>query len=162
MADNTIDRLSLEVSSDASKAATGLDKLAKALNNVSSSIGGIDTNVFYNLSNALRDFNAQGLINVADAISKFGRKTATQATQNIPEITKTLSNLVREMNSIKRIKFDLSGLSSLVSSISKLGGKTATQAIPNIKNLGTAINQMLATLSKAPKVSKNLRVGGAY
>ncbi len=161
MADNTIDRLSLEVSSDASKAVSGIDRLVRTLDRLSTSVNGIDTTKFYDLSNGLNrlgniKFDPKPITNMLNAITRLGGKSATQAEQNIPKLTSLLSALVAEMNNVGGIKFDTGGLTDIVSSISKLGGKGATNAIPNIKNLSVALKDMMATLSKAPSVSQNV------
>lgn len=142
---------------DFTRIATGLNKLAgvnvqgvadasRAINTLTANLSQIGT----------ISFDSQEIANMANAIGMLGRKTITQATQNVPQLTMALSGLVTSMNNLKAVSFDVSSLSNLAASITKLGGKSATNAIPNIKNLGVALDGMMKTLSKSPAVSQNL------
>lgn len=142
---------------DFTRIATGLNKLANVkVQGVSDASRAIST-LTSNLSQmGAFSFDSQGIANIANAISQLGRKTVTQATDNIPKLSATLSGLATELKTFGSVSFDTTNLSNLVASITKLGGKAATNAIPNIKALGMALKEMMATLSTAPKVSQNL------
>lgn len=101
-------------------------------------------------------FDGQGIVNLANSIAQLGRKTVTQAVQNIPLLQQNLQAFISTINGLQSVSFDASGIATLVSSITKLGGKAATNAIPNIKQLGVAFKDLMSTLSKAPYVSQNV------
>ncbi len=142
---------------DFTRIASGLNKLATVdFSGLANTAGAI-----HNLSNSLTglngiSFDAQGLTNLINGVSKLGRKTVTQAAQNIPQLTTALSGLVTQLNSIGTINFDLTSLSNLVSSVSRLGGKNAGNAPQNMQNIANGLKNMMATLSKAPRVSNNV------
>lgn len=142
---------------DFTRIANGLGKLAavntQGLAEAAQSIRTLATNL--NGIGSL-SFDSQGILNIANSIAQLGRKTVTQAAENIPRLTTALSGLVTELNTLGSVNFDAASLSNLVASITKLGGKTATSAIPNIKALGIALKEMMAILSTAPNVSQNL------
>lgn len=212
MADNTIDTLALEVSSNAGRAVGSINKLAESLGKVGQSLGLINTTQFHDLADGIdvlsksmlnfsktvktADFTrvANGLnkisavnasqiiyastaiktlgnemqtlssmnvdsknfIELANAVSKMGRKTVTQAVTNIPQLTKQISKLQGAMSGISQANYDVSSLTSLTSAISKLGGKSALAAPENIQKLAVALKDMMKTLSTAPQVSQNL------
>lgn len=142
---------------DFTRIATGLNKLGtvnvQGVNDASRAISTLTSNLS---QIGFIKFDGKGLSDIANSISQLGRKTITQATDNIPKITASLTALVNSLNGIGKIKFDITGLANLVTSISKLGGKAATNACANIKSLGTALRQFMATLSTAPSVSQNI------
>lgn len=143
---------------------TDFTRLSKSLN----ALTGVDAQGVSNTSRAISTLTAnlaqidsvtvdsQGFANLANAIGSLGRKSVTQAVENIPHLTKGIQSLVTGLNGIGTINFDMTGMASLVSSITKLGGKGATNAIPNIKQLGTALKALMTTLSTAPTVSQNI------
>lgn len=124
----------------------GINRASSALTNLSRQLSGLG-----NLN-----FDSQGLLNIANSLSKFGSKTATNATANLPIIRRDLIGFVQGLNGIGTLNFDIAGLSNLVGSISRLGGKSATNSIPNIQGLGTALKGLITTLSTAPHVSQNV------
>ena len=213
MADNTIDSLQLEISANARSAESSIERLAESLLKLQSSLNGISSGQFQNLSSGIRQlsdsmerfssvvktadftriatglnklsginvqgvsdasrsistlssnlsqigtiaFDSQGIANIANAIAQLGRKTVTQATSNIPELSIALRTLVAGLNQIGSVQFDINGLSQLANSISKLGTKSATTAASgNISKLAVSLRQMMTTLSTAPAVSQNL------
>lgn len=143
---------------DFTRIATGLNKLSSVnVQGVSNAARAINT-LTANLSQiGTISFDSQGIANIANAISKLGRKTVTQAAANIPALTRSLQGLVTGLNSLGAITFDVSSLSTLVSAITRLGGKSATNAASgNIERLAIALRNMMATLSTAPRVSQNV------
>ena len=125
----------------------GVTAAANAIKTLATSISGMSSLVF----------DSQGIANIANAIALLGRKTVTQAKENIPALTSALQNLAAGLAKIDFGGFDYSALEQLTGSISKLGGAAAGRAAQgNIVALGSALKQMMQTLSTAPKVSANL------
>ena len=143
---------------DFTRIANGLNKLTSVnVLGVSDASRAIST-LTANLSSlGTISFDAQGVANIANAIAQLGRKTVTQATQNIPALSTALTQLVSGMNGIKAVSFDTKGLLELTTAISRLGGKSATAAASgNIEKLAVALKNMMTTLSTAPQVSRNI------
>lgn len=142
---------------DFSRVTRGLNKLSgvdvQGVSNAARAMSTLSANL---MSVGQIQFDGQGIVNLANSIAQLGRKTVTQAVQNIPLLQLNLQAFIRTMNGLQNVSFDASGLATLVSSITKLGGKAATNAIPNIKQLGVAFKDMMTTLSKAPYVSQNV------
>lgn len=143
---------------DFTRIANGLNKLTGVnVQGVSDASRAIST-LTANLSQiGTVSFDSQGIANIANAIAHLGRKTVTQAAKNIPDLSTALTQLVSGMNEIKTVSFDTKGLLELTTAISRLGGKSASEAARgNIDKLAVALNNMLNTLSKAPKVNSNI------
>lgn len=143
---------------DFTRIATGLNRLSnvnvqgvsdasRAISTLTANLNGIGTIAF----------DSQGIANISNSIAQLGRKTVTQASENIPKLTAALQDLKNGLSnfSINNANFD--SLSQLTSSITKLGGKSATTAASgNIQKLSVALKDMMKTLSTAPTVSKNI------
>lgn len=125
---------------------TGVINASGSINQLANSLSGI----------ASLQFTGQGLVDIANSVSKLGRGTVTQAAANIPSLTTALTQLVNSLNTIGSVSFDTSGLLQLVSAISRLGGKTSTAAPANIDALATSLRNMMATLANAPAVNQNV------
>lgn len=122
------------------QASTGIQQLATNL----ASLNGIQ-------------FDATGINAIANALGTLGRKTVTQATANIPLLSRQLQELSVGIKGLAFDDFDNTGLTELAQSISKLGSVAAGRAASgNITNLSKALKEMMVTLSSAPKVSSNL------
>lgn len=91
--------------------------------------------------------NTEGINSLASAISKLGGKSATQATANLPRISRDLVEFATNLNSIGAVSFDASGLSNIIAEIRKLGGKSATQATANLPQLSKDIQAFVRELN---------------
>ena len=130
--------------------ATGIQELGQA----SAGIQQLATNLA--ALNGIQ-FDATGINAIANALGTLGRKTVTQATSNIPLLSKQLQELSIGIKGLAFDDFDNTGLTELAQSISKLGSVAAGRAASgNITNLSKALKEMMVTLSDAPKVSSNL------
>ena len=156
---NSMERFSSSVkTADFTRIATGLNKLSsvnvqgvsdasRAINTLTANLGNLGTIAF----------DSQGIANIANSVAQLGRKTVTQAADNIPKLTSSLGGLVSGLSGISSSSIDVSGLSQLTSSITKLGGKSATAAAGgNIDKLAESLKKMMTTLSTSPRVSQNL------
>lgn len=113
--------------------ATGLNRLAKAMN----AMRGIDTRTF---SAVARNVNKLGSIDTANINAAAGA---------MRQISNAVKGLSGASSSVK-------GLTELASAIKQLGYQSSTKAIENIPKLATAMRQLMAELSKAPSVSRNI------
>lgn len=117
--------------------ASKLYATSSALNNLSKGIASISS----------VNFNANGLNNLASAVSKFGSNMSTQATANLPQIQRDLTNFVQGMNSVGALNFDMTGLANLINSINRLGGKSATQATANLPTISAQLQNFVRQLN---------------
>ena len=143
---------------DFTRIATGLNRLSnvniqgvsdasRAISALTANLSGIGTIAF----------DSQGIANISNSIAQLGRKTVTQASENIPKLTTALQGLKDGLSNFSINNANFEGLSQLTASITKLGGKSATAAASgNIQKLSVALKDMMKTLSTAPTVNKNI------
>ena len=157
-----IDRIEVQVEAQATKANNQLDKL----------VGKLDS-----LSNSLSHINSSGLSGLSSGISKFAQassqlsnvKTAdfTRLTKNIQSLSNlntqqiygaasAMRTLSTAINSLGGVSANSMQVAYVAKDISKLGGVNVQRAITNLPLLATAMNNLMATLSKAPSVNRNI------
>jgi len=131
------------------------------------------------LNTSLTKVNGSGLTGVANGVNKLsnamqgmksvGTADFTRLATNITKIASLDSkNINRAASAIGQISKSLGSLKSvsvsgtskqvaeLANGIAKLGYKSSTKAIENIPKLATAMKDLMTSLSKAPRVSRNL------
>lgn len=144
---------------DFSRLATNLSKLGNintsSLNNLGGSISRL-TGAFNNIGTASANF--QQIETLASSLSKFGNKGISNATNNIPNLAKSVNELGKTLSSFEGINIseNVLKISELSEGIKKLGSTASTKAIDNIPKLAKAMKELMEELSKAPKVSKNI------
>lgn len=157
-----IDRLEVQVEAQATKANNQLDKL----------VGKLDS-----LSNSLSHINSSGLSGLSSGISKFAQASAqlsnvktadfTRLTKNIQSLSNlntqqiygaasAMRTLSTAINSLGGVSANSMQVAYVAKDISKLGGVNVQRAITNLPLLATAMNNLMATLSKAPSVNRNI------
>ncbi len=162
MADGTIDRLEIQVQTQAQKANTDLDKLVGKLERMSGSLNRLD---------------AGGLKNLANGVDTLGRSVQNMSTVKTSDFTRLAKNIeklgninqvginntanaLRQISSALTATSGMSGnvqqLSDLANGISRLGYKSVTNAITNLPLLAQGMRNFMQTLSTAPQVSANL------
>ena len=77
-------------------------------------------------------------------------------TSQIQRAASALTTLGKAVGSISTVSTTSKQVADLAKAISQLGYKSSTQALENIPKLATSMKELMATLSKAPKVSQNL------
>jgi Skp family chaperone for outer membrane proteins/uncharacterized protein (DUF1499 family) len=160
---DTIDRLEIQVQTQAQKANAELDKMAGKLKNVAS---------------ALQSINDSGKVQgLANGVIKLGQAMQTMSNVKTTDFTRLAKNIEKLGNinqsginstasALRTISTSLTastGLTSgasqitdLANSISKLGNKSASSAISNIPLMANALKSLMQTLSTSPRVSQNL------
>lgn len=157
-----IDRLEIEVETQATKANNALDKLVGKLERLAGSLGNIDGNALTGLSKGI-----DSLSNSMQGMKNVGTADFTRLAKNISQIGSVdTSGINKTANAINRISSSLgqpesvingaAAIGELAKGISKLGNKSVITAIDNMPKLATALSSMMNTLSKAPTVSSNL------
>ncbi len=159
-----VDSLNIEIAAQANKAIGVLDKLAKQLDIVSTSLSKVSgsgitgfANGINKLSNAMQGMKSIGTADFT-RLAKNVDKLSQIDTAGINRAASSLSQISRGFSQLSSVSVSGSSaqLGELAKGISQLGYKSATQAIINIPKLSTAMKDLMATLSTAPKVSQNL------
>lgn len=157
-----IDRLEIEVETQATKANNALDKLVGKLERLAGSLGNIDGNALTGLSKGIDSLSnsMQGMKNVGTAdFTRLAKNISQIGSVDISGINKTANAINRISSSLGQPESVINGaaaIGELAKGISKLGNKSVITAIDNMPKLATALNSMMNTLSKAPTVSSNL------
>ena len=91
--------------------------------------------------------DSDGISNIANAISKLGRATVTEATQNLEFLKTSMKDFITGMNSVGGLTFDANGLVTLVNSVSRLGSINATQSVKNLPQLSTVLRAFIMDMN---------------
>jgi len=159
---NEIDRLEIQIQTQAQKANNELDKLTGRLDRI---------------SNTLTRINVSGLAGLASGVESLSHAMQSMSTVKTTEFTRLAKNIEKLGNvnqagitatasALRTISDSLTAsngltegavkITELANSISKLGYKSATNAINNIPLMANALNDLMRTLSTSPQVSGNL------
>ena len=142
MADNTIDSLVLEISSNSKGAEKALDKLAGSLQKLSNSLGGMNTAKFMYISKGIREMSSSlaGFsenVKLADfnRVSNGLNKVAGIDAAGVRSTAIAMNGLMKSLNNMTFLNFDIKGITNVANGIAKLGRGTVTQAAKNIPML---------------------------
>lgn len=158
----TIDRLQIEINTQATKANTAIDNLITRLDRLTTSLGKINSSSINRLANgvdrlgkAMQTMNGvktSDFTRLAKNISKMGSVN----TQALNSTASSLSHITRAFNNLGSVSSNSVQMAELAKSMSKLGGVNVQRAITNIPQLATALNNLMVTLSRSPRVSDNV------
>ena len=158
----SIDQLQIEVEAQAQKANSSIDKLIGKLDSLSNSLGRINSAPIAGLGNSIQKlgFGMQSLKgvgdkkfeNLANSINKLGGVD----TSKLNSTASAIRTFSKSIGSIGEMSKGTQQLGELSKGIAQLGYKSSTKAIDNIPKLASAMKELMATLSTAPKVSRNL------
>ena len=154
MADNTIDSLAIEISSNMGNADKSIERLANSLTKIANSLGGINPSMFSNLASGIGDLKvAMDGINTTVKTADFTRvakglnSIATVNVQGVTDASRAIRDLVTNLNQIGAIAFDSQGILNIANSVAQLGRSTVTQAAANIPKLTTELKNLVAGLN---------------
>lgn len=159
---NEIDRLEIQIQTQAQKANNELDKLASKLERVSSSLSRINASGLKGMANGV-----ESLSHAMQSMSAVKTADFTRLAKNIDKLGNInqakLNSTASAIRTISTALTASTGLSSgaaqitdLANSISRLGYKSASNAIQNIPLMANALQGLMRTLSTSPQVSRNL------
>lgn len=158
----TVDSLDIRISAQASKASSSLDNLVSKLNTLSTSLSRINGSGLTGLANGVNKLSVamQGIKTVGTAdftrLAKNIEKLGNINTANLNSAASSMSQLTRAFNQLGGVSANAQQVGELAKNISKLGSKSAQSAVANIPQLATAMQNLMQTLSTAPKVSDNV------
>jgi phage-related protein len=154
MADNTIDSLAIEISSNMGNADKSIERLANSLTKIANSLGGINPSMFSNLASGIGDLKVamDGMnttVKTADftRVAKGLNSIATVNVQGVTDASRAIRDLVTNFNQIGTIAFDSQGILNIANSVAQLGRSTVTQAASNIPKLTTELKNLVAGLN---------------
>lgn len=160
----TVDSLDIQLQMQSQRAVTSIDTLISRLGTLNASLTKINGSGLTGVANGVNKLSnaMQGMKNVGTAdftrLAKNITKIASLDSASINRAASAIGQISKSLGSLKSVS--VSGTSKqvaeLANGIAKLGYKSSTKAIENIPKLATAMNQLMASLSKAPKVSQNL------
>lgn len=157
-----IDSLEIQIQAKATKANNAIDKLITRLNTLSTSLTKINGSSLSGLSNGVdrlaRSMQNMNSVKTADftRLAKGIEKLSAIDTASINRAASSMNQLSKAFSNIQVSSGSYTQISELAKGISQLGYKSATQAIANIPKLATSMQQLMTTLSQAPRVSQNL------
>ena len=162
MADNVVDSLELQVSAQANNAEASLDRLARKLTSLATSLRDVSTHGIDNLARSVKEFAGSMQSMNAIKTTDFSRlvrnvnKLASANTNELFTVSRALNQMVNSFNRMGTVTENAQNIGVLANNISKLGYKKVTDAITNLPRLTVELNNLLVTLSKAPTVSTNV------
>ena len=159
-----IDRLEIEVETQATKAINDLDKLVGNLERLAGSLGSIDGNSFLGFSKGISDISSamQGLKSADIRKTDFNRlakgiaELTSLDTSGLSRTANAMNGLADSIMGYEAVANSAEAVGNLAKGISKLGNKSVITAISNMPKLATALDSMMKTLAKTPEVNNNL------
>lgn len=159
----TVDSLDIQISAQANKASASLTTLINRLDRVSASLSGVNSRGLATmgsgvnkLSNAMNNFSNN--TKTAD-FSRLARNLAainTVDTSGFSKMASGISSISSSLANLPNMGDKADQLGTLAKGIAQLGYKSSDKAIHNIPLLASAMTDLMAQLSRAPKVSQNL------
>lgn len=160
MPDDVVSKLSIEINSTATKANTAIDTLITKVDKLNSAVSKIDASRLNGLANGVSRLSTamKGMSGTADFTRLVNNleKIGNIKTQNVQKAASAMNQLSRGLGTINNVGTATQGITELANSIAKLGYKSTSQAITNLPILTKELNNLINTLSRAPKVSKNI------
>lgn len=157
-----IDSLQIEINAKASKANDALDRLIGKLDRLTTSLASVDGSKLYGLANGVERLGSAMQTMNGVKTSDFTRlannltKLNSVDTANFRALSLNIHSLVSSLKGLSGASDSAKQIIELANAIKQLGYKSAEKAIANIPQLAIAVKQLMAELSKAPKVSRNL------
>lgn len=158
----TVDSLDIKISAQANSASASLDKLVGKLNTLSSSLNKINGSGLTGLANGVNrlatSMQAMKSVGTADftRLAKNIEKLGNLNVANLNSAASSMSNLTRAFNQLGGVSASAQQVGVLASNLSKLGYKSISNAVTNLPALTRELNNLMTTLSRAPRVSGNV------
>lgn len=158
-----IDRLEIQVETQAASANKQLDALIAKLNSVSKSMSGINGGGMKKFAEGMNRITAASKTLAAVKASDINRvvshlqKLSTVNSGNMFNVGNALKNLTSGLSGASNVNIScLEQMTNSIAGLSKIGNKGVQAAITNLPQLATALKTLMDTLSKTPAVSNNL------
>ena len=161
MAD-VIDELEIRISSSSRNAEASIDRLVRRLDSLTASIGNLQTQGITNLANSVNQ-----LSNAMRSMNDLRTTDFTRLARNITRLSSvnnggifslstSLNRLITSLNSLGDVNQSAQNVGVLANGIAQLGYRRVATAIQNLPALATGLNNLITTLSNAPRVNDNI------
>lgn len=161
-----LDSLNIRINADSSNAQRSIDKLVKKLDSLNTAMSGINVSSWNDLSKGIVQLGAamnslsgsakdpKTFTSLAHNLNKLARLDGSK----LASVSTSMITLTTSLQRLGTLNIPDTALQvvELSKAFSKLGGANATRAVTNIPLIATAMKQMMATLSTAPTVSRNV------
>lgn len=161
MAD-VVDELQIDINAKATKANDAIDRLVGKLDRLTTSLGRVSGTNLNGLANGVQRLgNAMQVMNTIKTadFTRLATNLTKLGTVNVSALNSaasSMSHLTRAFNSLGTVSANAQSVGEMAKNIAKLGNKSVQTAITNIPQLATAMNNLMATLSRSPRVSQNV------
>ena len=158
----TVDTLNIEITASAQTANRAIENLVQKLTVLKGALNMGNTAGVFALTQSIKQLGQAMQVMSGYKMPDFNRvakgieRLGTVNVGNINGVASSLGQFASSLNSLSTMSTGAQQLASLVSSFAKLGNKSIYTAINNIPKLASAFTGLMATLSKAPKVSRNV------
>ena len=159
---DTVSELQIEINAKAVKANDAIDRLVGKLDRLTTSLGQINGTNLNGLANGVQRLgNAMQVMNTIKTadFTRLATNLTKLGTVNVSALNSaasSMSHLTRAFNGLGTVSSNAVTVGELAKNIAKLGNKSVQTAITNIPQLAKAMNNLMATLSKAPRVNQNV------
>lgn len=157
-----IDSLEIRLTANAKSASSSIDALVKRINGLSLSLQGLKSDNLNKLASGVQQLGIamQTMNNIKTAdFTRLAKNLANLNKVDVSQfetLSKNISRIGQSLGTLSSFPDGTKQLSELANGIKQLGYKSAEKAVENIPKLAVAVRQLMAELSKAPKVSQNL------
>ena len=158
-----LETLQIRIKADADTAYKAIDKLAISLNNLSVSIGRIETGKLNDLASGLDNVSyalktAKQAVKTSDytAIFKNFTKLSNIDTARLNNLAGSLNNLASGFTNMTAANSASAYVKDMAAAIAKLGGVKVEAAVTNIPRLESALAHLLTTFSRIPTINQSV------
>lgn len=161
MAD-VIDELAIEISASSRDAEASINRLVRRLDSLTASIGNLQTQGITNLANSVNQLSASmrsmNDLRTTDFTRLARNITRLSSVNNggIFSLSTSLNRLITSLNSLGDVNQSAQNVGVLANGIAQLGYRRVATAIQNLPALATGLNNLITTLSNAPRVNDNI------
>lgn len=158
----SIDSLNIQITANATSASRAIDNLVEKLDGLSTSLNRINGSSLNGLANGVQRLGTamQTMNSVrASDFTRLARNLTALGNVNTASLNSaasSMTHLTRAFNNLGGVSANATQVGELARNISRLGGANVQRAITNLPQLATALNNLMATLSRTPRVSQNL------
>lgn len=157
-----IDSLVIDINAKSQRANDAIDRLVGKLDRLSTSLTKINGTNLSGLANGVQKLGTamQTMNNVKTAdftrLATNLTKLGNVNTQALNTMASSMSHLTRAFNNLGTVSSNAQQVGELANNLSQLGSARMQRAIVSIPQLATAMSNLMATLSTAPRVSRNV------
>ena len=162
MAEDAIDKLDIEISASSRDAEASINRLVRRLDSLTASIGNLQTQGITNLANSVNQLSASmrsmNDLRTTDFTRLARNITRLSSVNNggIFSLSTSLNRLITSLNSLGDVNQSAQNVGVLANGIAQLGYRRVATAIQNLPALATGLNNLITTLSNAPRVNDNI------